>query len=190
MLIIFTKRLIRIIARILAVVAVLFALQNAKWVLKKIYPNHYEDLIKVYAEEYHVDPYLVVAIMRNESKFNPNAVSSKEAKGLMQIAPITGKWAAEKLPIENYREEMLFDPELNIQIGCWYLSVLQQEFNYDFDLIIPAYNAGNGNVKKWLKNTKYSKDGKSLDEIPFEETKIYHKKVSRDYKIYKWLYSE
>ncbi len=106
----------------------LAVLQNARWILKTIYPLHYYDLIEKYATEYEVDPYLVLAIIKNESKFNPDAVSKKDAKGLMQIAPITGKWACEKLEIPDYTEDMLFEPELNIRIGVWYLNVLKQEF--------------------------------------------------------------
>lgn len=189
MLIILTKKLFRIIAAILIVAAVVVALQNGKWLLKVIYPIHYRDIIEVYAEEYNVDPYLVAAIMRNESKFNPNALSRREAKGLMQIAPITGSWAAERLPIENYREDMLYDPDLNIKIGCWYLNILYKEFDNNLELIIAAYNAGNGNVSRWLENPEYSRDGETLDEIPFKETKIYLQKVLRDYKVYRWLYS-
>ncbi|WP_089284352.1 lytic transglycosylase domain-containing protein [Anaerovirgula multivorans] len=189
MLIILTKKLFRIIAAILIVAAVVVALQNGKWLLKVIYPIHYRDIIEVYAEEYNVDPYLVAAIMRNESKFNPNALSRREAKGLMQIAPITGSWAAERLPIENYREEMLYGPDLNIRIGCWYLNILHKEFDNNLELIIAAYNAGNGNVSGWLENPEYSRDGETLDEIPFKETKIYLQKVLRDYKVYRWLYS-
>lgn len=189
LLIILTKKLFRIIAAILIVAAVVVALQNGKWLLKVIYPIHYRDIIEVYAEEYNVDPYLVAAIMRNESKFNPNALSRREAKGLMQIAPITGSWAAERLPIENYREDMLYDPDLNIKIGCWYLNILYKEFDNNLELIIAAYNAGNGNVSRWLENPEYSRDGETLDEIPFKETKIYLQKVLRDYKVYRWLYS-
>ncbi len=189
MLIFITKPILRMIAIIIVIVAILLALQNAKWILKKIYPLHYEDIINKYASKYQVDPHLVVAIMRNESKFNPNALSSKGAKGLMQIAPITGRWASEKLAIENYEEEMLYDIDLNIQIGCWYLDILHQEFNSNLDLIIAAYNAGNGNVSKWINQPEYSKDGENLDTIPFEETRTYLQKVTKDYAIYKWIYN-
>jgi len=140
---------------------IIIALQNTDWVLRTIYPIHYRDLIEKYAIEYEIDPYLIVSIMKNESKFNPNAVSKKDAKGLMQIAPITGEWAAEKLDIENYSEDMLFDPELNIKIGVWYLNVLKNEFDNNMEIMIAGYNAGNGNVKKWLNNKEYSKDGET-----------------------------
>lgn len=167
---------------------VIVAFQNTKWILKTIYPLHYYDLIEKYATEYEVDPYLVVAIIKNESKFNPNAVSKKDAKGLMQIAPITGRWASEKLEIPNYTEDMLFEPELNIKIGTWYLNVLKHEFGENLEVIIAGYNAGNGNVKGWLDDSNYSKDGKTLYEIPFNETKIYKEKVLRDYKRYNKIY--
>lgn len=179
-----------IVFLIVLVVISIVAFQNVDWILRTIYPVHYEDLIQKYSAEYEVDPYLVTAIIKNESKFDPNAVSKKDAKGLMQIAPITGEWAAEKLNIENYSEDRLFDPELNIKIGIWYLTVLKQEFGDNIENIVAGYNAGNGNLKKWLENPEYSKDGKTLNEIPFNETKIYQKKVLRDYRIYRKIYSE
>ncbi|WP_236904914.1 lytic transglycosylase domain-containing protein [Clostridium formicaceticum] len=188
MLIILSKKFMRIIATIFFVIVLVVALQNGRWLMKIIYPMHYRDIIEIYAKEYDVDPYLVAAIMRNESKFNPNAISRREAKGLMQIAPITGNWAAEKLSIEDYHEDMLYDPDLNIRIGCWYLDILHKEFDNNLQLIVAAYNAGNGNVTKWLQNPAYSKDGETLDEIPFGETRIYLQKVLRDYKIYQWIY--
>ncbi|ARE87147.1 Soluble lytic murein transglycosylase precursor [Clostridium formicaceticum] len=188
LLIILSKKFMRIIATIFFVIVLVVALQNGRWLMKIIYPMHYRDIIEIYAKEYDVDPYLVAAIMRNESKFNPNAISRREAKGLMQIAPITGNWAAEKLSIEDYHEDMLYDPDLNIRIGCWYLDILHKEFDNNLQLIVAAYNAGNGNVTKWLQNPAYSKDGETLDEIPFGETRIYLQKVLRDYKIYQWIY--
>ncbi|SDK23735.1 lytic transglycosylase domain-containing protein [Natronincola ferrireducens] len=188
MLIIFSKKIIQILVTIILIITVIVALQNGKWLGKVVYPFHYKDIVEIYATEYEVDPYLVAAIIRNESKFNPYALSRRDAKGLMQIAPITGNWAAERMSIEDYREEMLYNPDLNIKIGCWYLNILHREFNNNLQLIIAAYNAGNGNVSRWLENPEYSRDGKTLDEIPFGETRIYLKKVQRDYRIYTWLY--
>lgn len=183
-----TKKFIRLAVTILIIIAIVVALQNTRWALQVVFPFHYEEIIELYAEEYDVDPHLVAAIIRNESRFNPNALSRRDAKGLMQIAPITGRWAAERFPIEDYTEEMLYDPELNIHIGCWYLRILHNEFDNNLQLIIAAYNAGNGNVSKWLENPEYSKDGETLSEIPFPETDNYLKKVLRDYKIYQWIY--
>lgn len=183
------KKIWRLVKFSILLLAVIIAFQNIGWVLKTIYPIHYRDLVEKYAQVYDIDPYLVVAIMRNESKFDPNALSRKDAKGLMQVAPITGKWASEKLEIKNYTEDRLFEPELNIQMGVWYLGVLKKEFGDNIPVIIAGYNAGNGNVKKWLEDPTLSRDGKTLNEIPFNETKIYQKKVLRDYKIYSEIYN-
>jgi soluble lytic murein transglycosylase len=173
---------------ILILIMFFLAFHSVQWAVKTVFPMHYKDLIVKYAEMNNVDPLLVAAIIRNESKFNPEAISKREAKGLMQIAPVTGHWASERLNIENYSEDMLFEPELNIRIGCWYLNVLNNEFNHNLELVIAAYNAGNGNVTKWLNNKEYSSNGDKLDRIPFEETRIYLIKVMRDYKIYQRIY--
>lgn len=189
MLIVISKSVKRIVTIILVITAIVIVIQNFKWIARKVYPIHYKDKIEIYAREYNVDPYLVAAIMKNESKFNPKALSRKEAKGLMQIAPITGDWASQKLKIGDYDEDMLYDPDLNIKIGCWYLNILHNEFDNNLELIIAAYNAGNGNVTKWLQDPKYSSNGRTLEEIPFNETKTYLKKVLRDYKIYNIIYA-
>ncbi|KAB3527307.1 lytic transglycosylase domain-containing protein [Alkaliphilus serpentinus] len=160
------------------------------WVIKQIYPFHYRAEIERYSKEYNLDPYLIAAIIKNESKFNPEAISRKEAKGLMQIAPITGQWAAEKLGIKDYSEDRLFEPHLNIRMGCWYLDILHKEFDGRLPLMIAAYNAGNGNVSKWLEDPQYSKNRVTLDYIPFPETRIYLRKVLRDYNRYHIIYEE
>ncbi|SHJ81752.1 lytic transglycosylase domain-containing protein [Paramaledivibacter caminithermalis] len=160
------------------------------FVLRILYPLHYENLIKKYSQEYDLDPLFVASIIRAESKFDANAVSPKGAKGLMQIASITGKWASEELNILQYNEHMLFNPNINIKIGCWYLNKLNKEFNNNTENVLASYNAGSGNVTKWLKNNKYSIDGTKLNEIPFAETREYIKRVNRNYNIYKYLYKK
>lgn len=186
-----TGRGLRFILYMIIIIAVAWLLiTNSVWILKIAYPFHYRDEVEKYALEYQLDPYLVAAIIRNESRFNPDAISRKEAKGLMQIAPITGQWASERLNIPNYSEERLFDPDLNIKIGCWYLDILYKEFNGRLPIIIAAYNAGNGNVSKWLGDSEYSRDGIVLEHIPFPETRSYQFKVLRDYERYQIIYEE
>ncbi|MCD5410514.1 MAG: lytic transglycosylase domain-containing protein [Clostridiales bacterium] len=180
------KKMIRIVV---VVVCLLLAL-NSRRILKTLYPIHYYDLIVEYAEKYDLDPYLLASIIRNESGFNPNAVSIKGASGLMQIMPLTGEWITESIGRTDYSDEMLFDPEKNISLGAWYLNFLYNKFDGDLKLVIAAYNAGNGNVRTWLRNSEYSEDGMTLNIIPFPETKTYFRRVSRDYKIYKIIYRE
>lgn len=154
------------------------------------YPLIYNDIVVRNSNEYNLDPYLVASIINVESSYDPDAISLKNAKGLMQIGTQTGKWASEVLEIQDYKEEMLFDPEINIKIGTWYLNRLYNEFNQDLDLVLMAYNAGSGNVSKWLNNAEYSKDGINIDNIPFNETKNYVEKVNKNYKVYKVIYGK
>ena len=152
------------------------------------YPLSYKGLIKKYSKEYNLDPYLIAAIINVESNFNKNAISSKDARGLMQIIPKTGEWAASKLGIENFTVELLFEPETNIRIGTWYLDMLKKEFGDNIQLILAAYNGGSGNVNKWLQNEEYCKDGKELKKIPFKETEQYIEKVLKNYEVYGNVY--
>lgn len=157
-------------------------------VLKLFYPLKYDNYVEKYSQMYNLDKYLVMSVIKAESNFNKDAVSSKGARGLMQITPSTGEWIAEQMNLIEFSADKLSDPELNIFMGCWYLDNLRKEFNDNYILILSAYNAGRGNVNKWLKNDEFSYDGKNLDYIPFRETELYIKKIRLNYNIYKYLY--
>ena len=152
-----------------------------------LYPRKYSVYVEKYSKEYNLDENFVYSIIKAESKFNPNALSHKGAKGLMQIADITRDWAIVELDLE--KDIDIYDPETNIMIGCWYLNRLYKEFG-DTDLVIAAYNGGSGNVSKWLADEKYSQDGKKLHIIPFDETDKYVKKVNRNYEQYNKIYGK
>ncbi|MGB9780596.1 lytic transglycosylase domain-containing protein [Caldanaerobacter sp.] len=160
------------------------------YILKKFYPLEYKESVDTWAKKFGVDPYLVFAIIKVESNFNPNAVSAKNAVGLMQILPETGRWIAGKIGIKGFREEMLFNPDTNIKMGTWYLSYLLKNFGGDLKLALAAYNGGCGNVDLWLKDKRFSQDGKRLHNIPFPETDRYVKKVLTAYQIYKFIYTK
>ncbi|HEX9058633.1 MAG TPA: lytic transglycosylase domain-containing protein [Clostridia bacterium] len=155
---------------------------------KVMYPLRYRENVAKYSARYNIDPYLVFAIIKAESNFNPKAVSRKSAKGLMQITDKTGAWGAEKTKIEKFDTDDLYDPEININIGCWYLSNLMKEFNGNIDLVIAAYNGGSGNVNEWIRNSVNNGDGNMLPKIPFKETREFQKKVKKFYYIYRQLY--
>jgi soluble lytic murein transglycosylase len=157
--------------------------------VKVFYPIYHQDIIVRYSQQYDVDPYLISAIIRVESKFYHKAESHKGARGLMQISQVTGDWAASELGIENYDRDMLFEPEINIMIGCWYIHTLKKEFGNNIETVIAAYNGGSGNVSRWLMDGQYSSDGTTLTNIPFQETREYVKRVLKDYRIYRKLYS-
>ena len=173
---------------ILAIIIILFFsfLIEKDIVNKIIYPRGYSQYVERYSEEFGLDVNLVYSIIKVESKFRTGAMSRKGAKGLMQISDITREWAKKEM---NLGDIDIFDPEVNIKIGCWYLNKLYKEFG-DLNLVVAAYNGGSGNVNKWLKDYRYSKDGKSLDLIPFKETSLYVKKITKSYKMYNDLYSK
>ncbi len=106
----------------------------------------------------------------------------------MQIMPDTGMWIAQQLQCEEFNKELLFDPEINIRFGTWYLGNLNQEFGDELIVVLAAYNAGRGTVNKWLKEDWDGKE-QTIDKIPYKETREYLKAILRVYKFYKRLYN-
>ena len=180
------KTLIKILSLILLFVIVI----NIKSIFKYFYPIKYEANIVKYSQRYEVDPCLIAAVIKAESNFDGNAVSNRGAYGLMQIMPDTGIWIANNMELKDFKVEKLYDSEINIAMGCWYINNLNTEFDGNINLVLAAYNGGRGNVQKWLKDEKYSDDGKKLNNIPFEETDKYVKKVKTNYNIYLKLYGD
>ncbi|MBI5970884.1 MAG: transglycosylase SLT domain-containing protein [Deltaproteobacteria bacterium] len=129
-----------------------------------------------------VDPHLVAAIMREESEFNPGAVSRTGALGVMQIMPATGRHVA-KAKDAGFNEEDLFDPATNIRLGTRYLAGLMKRFNGNPVLAIAAYNAGPTAVSGWVKTLPNEAD-EFIESIPYSETRSYTKRVLRSYKEY------
>lgn len=169
---------------------IIVSLFSVKWVATKFYPIHYKENIVKYSTVYDVDPLLIAAIIRAESKYYKDAESHKGARGLMQITPSTGEWAAQQIGIKDYHSDMLYKPEINIMMGCWYVSNLKKQFDNNINLVLAAYNGGSGNVSKWLQKVEYSVDGVNLHDIPFKETKNYVERVQNNYRIYNKLYDE
>ena len=152
---------------------------------KILFPVKYFNTIKKYCLKYNLEPELVCSIIYTESKFKINAISKKNARGLMQIKKTTADWAASKINLKDYNYNKIFEPEININIGCWYINNLLKQFNNNYKLVLCAYNAGSGNVSKWLLDKKYSRDQKNLFYIPFKETRNYVKRVMLHKKIYR-----
>ncbi len=182
------KGLSRIIRLFIILGIVYFIFYSIPQVLKLLYPLRFEKIIVKYSEKYDIDAPLVAAVIKTESNFYAFAESRKGARGLMQVTPATGRWIAEKLKIENYNDNMLYDPEVNIMLGCWYLKHLCKYYQSDYKLVLAAYNGGMGNVDKWLKDERFSPSGTTLDLIPFKETREFVERVRKNYKIYKKLY--
>lgn len=171
---------------ILSVVSAIIIVNAVSLVLHTLYPKEYSDSVEKYAQEYGVDEALLYALIECESGFDKNAVSSVGAKGLTQITPETFKWLQTKTG-ESYDEEALFEPEISIKYGAFFLGLLLDEFE-DTKTALAAYHAGRGQVNKWLVNPEYSADSKKLDNIPFEDTSAYAEKVMKVKYLYVKIY--
>ena len=120
-------------------------------ILRHVYPMQYADIVTEMAEEYDLSPSLVFAVIHTESKFDKNALSSADAKGLMQITDDTFRWALKKAGQEELHPDNLYVPRTNIRYGCYILTLLNEQFN-NIETSLAAYNAGQGRVREWLKN--------------------------------------
>ena len=182
------KKLRKILFVIIAVCIAFFGVcQGYVYVLKKyVYPLSYKKQVLESSKEFFLDSALVYAVIKTESSFNQDAVSEKGAMGLMQITRPTADFIALRLGIGDYD---LFQPSVNVRFGCYYLRYLIDRFQ-NLKTALCAYNAGEGNVRAWLKNVQYSLDGKSLYKIPFKETQEYIVKIEKSFTKYTKLYGK
>ena len=154
-----------------------------------LYPYDYRSRIETSAAHYHVDPYLVAAVIKHESKFRPNAKSTGGALGMMQLMPQTAEWIARQMD-EPFTEDYLYDPALNIRYGVWYLAELEREFGGNDILALAAYNAGRGNVREWMERWHWTDQFDEIEAIPYPETRLYVRRVLEDRAHYQRLYDE
>lgn len=162
-------------------------------VWKLAYPKGYFDKVEQYSRNNGLDPYLVLAVIREESRFNPRATSRAQAHGLMQIIPSTGKILAKQLSITPFRRAKMYEVDTNIMMGTYYLAELIRRFDGNIALALAGYNGGPVRIKK-LVNNWYNGDMRNLDLdefiefIPLKETRYYVQKVLGSYYEYKRLY--
>ena len=156
---------------------------------KQTYPKKYAEFVEKYSDAYGVPETIIYAVIKAESNFDRTAVSSAEppALGLMQLQEETYEWVASYLLKETPSAFDIYDPETNIRNGTRYLAYLYGRFG-NWDTVFAAYNAGPGNVSKWLEDSEYSDDGETLKYIPFKETRGYVEKVNRFRETYERLY--
>lgn len=157
--------------------------------MKFVYMWPYQGEILEYSGKNKVDPFLVAAVIKNESNFDRKAVSKVGAIGLMQIMPETGEWIAGQMGIDKFDVRDLYRTDANIRLGCWYLGELEYEFQRNWVLMMVAYNAGRGNTKDWMQENSWNYDFNRIEDIPYSDTREYVKKVLHDrdeyYKLYK-----
>ena len=177
-----------IILIILVLLFYVVKIQNI--VMKKIYKTEYAEYVYKYSQENEIDPLLTFAIIKAESNFQTDIISSSGAIGLMQLMPATAEEVGKELGETVIANEVLYNPEKNIKMGTRYYAKLLKKYENQYLLALAAYNAGIGKVDSWIKQGILEEDGSNIENIPYKETNNYVRKIVRDYKIYQNLYKE
>lgn len=150
-----------------------------------LYPFPFVETIAEQAQKRDLNPLLVTALIRQESRFEPEIRSKAGAVGLMQMMPSTGAWAAKQIRLKDYA---LDNPDDNIKLGTWFLDQVHRSFDNNSLLAVASYNAGQGNLTQWLQAQNPNDPDEFVESIPFEETKNYVKQVFGNYWNYLRLY--
>jgi soluble lytic murein transglycosylase len=156
-----------VLAAIVAAAAGYVLRTTPPWYERIRYPLHYSEYIRVHAKEHHLDPALMAAVIYQESKFRPSVESSSGAIGLMQLTPSTARGIAIRTGGNAFETSDLYNAEINIRYGAWYLDNLFTKYHNE-RLVLAAYNAGQGNVDKWIARG---------EDIQFPETRAYVSRV-------------
>jgi soluble lytic murein transglycosylase len=152
-----------------------------------LFPRPYWTDLKRFSSANALDPYLVASLIRQESEFNPNAVSNKNALGLMQLLPKVGKGVAKQEKIKHFTTTQLFNPATNLQLGTKYFRSMVDQFG-GFEYALAAYNAGDYRVRDWQAGGKYRDIQEFVESIPFTETREYVQAIMRNANVYRQLY--
>lgn len=161
------------------------ALPLAYW--RILFPQPHWSAIKASAGQNGLDPYMIASLIRQESEFNPNAISNKDAYGLMQLLPSVGKELARHEGIHHFETHDLLDPDTNIRLGSLYLKQTLDKFGDHPEYAFAAYNAGDDRVVTWQANGPYKDMDEFVESIPFSETRNYVQAILRNEGIYREL---
>jgi soluble lytic murein transglycosylase len=150
-----------------------------------LFPEAYWPQIKAAAATNGLDPYMVASLIRQESEFNPQAISNKSAYGLMQLLPSVGKSMAKAEGMKHFETSQLLDPNVNIQLGCRYLRQTMDKFGGQPEYVFAAYNAGDARVVDWRSAAGEQSIDEFVESIPFTETRDYVQAILRNQEIYR-----
>lgn len=153
-----------------------------------LFPRPYWPDLKKFSEKNGLDPYLVASLIRQESEFNPLAVSRANAVGLMQLLPKTGKVVAREEHVKHYNASQLYTPAMNLQLGTRYFRGMVDQFGGSFEHALAAYNAGSDRVQEWMGQGPYRDSPEFVESIPFTETREYVQAIMRNASVYRQLY--
>ncbi len=161
------------------------ALPRSYW--EALFPKPYWTDLKKFSSQNALDPYLVASLIRQESEFNPAAVSRANAVGLMQLLPKVGSAVAREEKLKHFYSSQLFTPEVNLQLGTRYFREMVDKFGA-FEYALAAYNAGSNRVDDWQGQGKYRDPQEFVESIPFTETREYVQAILRNANVYRQLY--
>lgn len=179
-----------LVCGLIILILIVFLIVFKNKIQRIFYPKSYEEFVSMYSDEYGVDENLIFAVIKAESNFQEDAVSHKDALGLMQIMKETAEDVARKYNIKidfNNSEREILNVQNNIKIGTKYLAVLLEKYK-NIEVAVAAYNAGIGTVDNWIEKGIIKSDGSDIENIPYKETNNYVRKILRNYKIYQDLY--
>ncbi|MGB8953827.1 MAG: lytic transglycosylase domain-containing protein [Tumebacillaceae bacterium] len=185
-----TARAKRKIVLIIALLALIILVLSSNWFWQQLYPIHHQELIRTHANANGVDPRLVAALIRVESKFDASNTSHVGAVGLMQLMPETADWIAQQSGIPYHGEQDLSNPETNIKLGTWYIAYLTKQYQGNSVMAVAAYNAGPGRVSRWLSTNVWDGAIDTTDRIPVGETRHYVQRVFFNYEKYQQFYPD
>jgi soluble lytic murein transglycosylase len=156
--------------------------------LRIVYPLPFREIIVSEARKQGVDPFLAAALIRQESAFNPRAISVAGARGLMQVMPQTGRTVARKSSVSKYRVARLYEPALNVRLGMQHLKTLLEAHAGRLAYVLSAYNAGPNRLDQWMRFPEAMDDELFAERIPFAETRDYVRIVQQNAHIYRRIY--
>jgi soluble lytic murein transglycosylase len=158
--------------------------------LAAIYPFPYREVVMAEAGERRVDPYLIAGLIRQESAFWVEARSRADARGLMQVLPVTGRELARASGPRGFSpDDHLYQAEINIHLGVAFFADMRRRFGEDPEIILSAYNAGPSRAQRWRQFPEVTDMPRFVERIPFTETRGYVKNVLANRAIYSWLYA-
>jgi soluble lytic murein transglycosylase len=156
---------------------------------KMAFPLPYRAELERYAKQYDLDPFLLAALARQESEFNPKAISNANARGLTQILPSTGRELSRRLGLPAYSTARLFQPQVNLQLGSYYLKTVVDNLGGRWEAALAAYNAGLSRAKEWSTWGEFREAAEFVETVPFTQTRDYIQIVLRNADIYRRLYA-
>ena len=157
-------------------------------VWETLFPRPYWDDLKRNCQKNQLDPYLVASLIRQESEFNPAAISPKNAMGLMQLLPHVGKNLARELKIRHFSQDQLLTPGTNLELGTRYFKHVVDHYDGQVAYALAAYNAGEDRVEDWRKSGDFKDMEEFVESIPFTETREYVQAILRNAVLYRLLY--